>query len=199
MFMGLRVLRGLAVGSAFALGVGLTSTTEAETIVVDFNDAIPGAFLSDPYIEDGVTMSLISGHYDIVNGGAPNFGYGNIDDVNTGASVVSFSRGGQPFSLVSILFRNAGEFGTLTPSSGAPIAIATNGSDIFFGLSNVTSFTLAHDDAFPGFPAEFLAFDNVTVETDLVPEPSSLLLMGTSLAAAAVAWARRRKTKPLTN
>lgn len=92
----------------------LASNAQAAIIVVDFNAAATGSFLSADLVEDGVTMSLVSGHYDIVPLGGDN--YVNIDDATFGPSGVSFSLGGAPFTLVSIDFLFSGELGTVTGS-----------------------------------------------------------------------------------
>jgi hypothetical protein len=171
-----RTLRAVWLRTSVTLGLvlGAATASHAAPIVVDFDAAAPGILLTVPYVEDGVTMSVITGHYDIFVGVGGNFG--NIDNVG-GPSQVSLSMGGTPFTLVSIEFPSPNEFGTLTASNGAVVPIATgSGGVINFNLPGITSFTLAHGQT-------FLGFDDVTLETAAAPEPSLLLLLGAGLAA----------------
>jgi hypothetical protein len=171
--------------AAVVLGMGLSTGASAAPIVVDYDAAAQGAFLVAPYVEDGVTMSVVTGHYDIfAAGGGGNLA--NIDAANFGPSKVSFSLGGSPFTLASILFPTGGQTGVLTASDGSVVAIAATGGTQNFNLAGITSFTLAHT-------SPFLSFDDVTLDTAAAPEPASLLLLGAGLAAVRLSRLRRRR------
>ena len=180
--------RWCAVLGAAALWVLLAAPASAATIVVDFNAAAIGTLLTTPYVEDGVTMSVVSGHYDIFDLG-PTDNYANIDMEFSGEpSVVSFSLGGTPFTLESILFPFAGDEGILTASNGVVVPIPDTGMVVNFNIAGITSFTLAHGDN------AFLGFDDITLTPETTsPEPATLLLLG--LAGVAMRMRSRRKVQ----
>jgi len=171
-------------GAALVVGMSLAAGAHAAPIVVDYNAAAPGVFLVAPYVEDGVTMSVVTGHYDIIAAG-PGANFANIDAALFGPSQVSFSMGGSSFTLASILFPTGGQSGILSASDGSVVAIPATGGTQNFNLPGITSFTLAH-------VTPFLSFDDVTLDVASSPEPSSLLLLGAGLAAFRLSRARRR-------
>ncbi len=170
--------------AAVVIGISLSTAASAAPIVVDYDAAAQGVFLVAPYVEDGVTMSVVTGHYDIFAAG----GGGNLANIDSagGASKVSFSLGGSPFTLVSILFPTGGQSGILTASDGSVVAIPATGGTQNFNLPGITSFTLAHVGA-------VLSFDDVTLDAAAAPEPASLLLLGAGLAAFRLSRLRRRR------
>ena len=171
--------------AAVVVGMSLSTGASAAPIVIDYDAAAQGVFLVAPYVEDGVTMSVVTGHYDIfAAGGGGNLA--NIDAANFGPSQVSFSMGGSPFTLVSILFPTGGQAGVLTASDGSVVAIPATGVVQNFNLAGITSFTLAHTTA-------VLSFDDVTLDTAAAPEPASLLLLGAGLAAFRLSRSGQRR------
>ena len=54
------MLAGISIGST------ICTLPAANAAVIDFNSAATGEFLAADYVEDGVRMELLEGHYDIL-------------------------------------------------------------------------------------------------------------------------------------
>jgi hypothetical protein len=161
----------------------LPAVMPAAVVTMDFEAASPGSFLTAPYTEDGIQMSLVQGHYDILSSCGATGQCANIDDVSFGPSIVRISLvGGGLFDAASILFTNSGQAGTVTASNGSTLIYSGVAGTYQFSPSfnNITHFDIAHG-------ASFLSFDDIRVEAagTTVPEPSTVALLGAGLALLA--------------
>jgi len=173
-------LRGLIVLAVLASPAGV----RADTVVVNFNAATPGGLLTAPYVEDGFTMTVVSGHYDIWSGGGVGGSrYLGVDrHPSTGGSSVKFVRAAGTFDLLSLVVQSApspffGESQSVTSSAGGYMSLTTVGIQTFSGSAwqNLAWIRLGNDigAAGPGF-------DNITFNT-VVPVPAAGWLFGGAL------------------
>jgi hypothetical protein len=155
--------------------IALAPTAPAAEIVMDFNNAESGSFLTTPYTEDGLTMTPLGGVYVISICSLSGFQCASLGDDPTppgSSGHVRFTfEGGTPFDLFSIWFVNEGRSGTATSSTGATMRVAGDQIVNFVGNDwrGITYFDLQND------PGLFLDFDDVRVAP--IPEPSTLSLM----------------------
>ncbi len=174
----------VAVGFAVAMSTAFIAPAGA-TLVMDFNAATPGVYLTAPYTEDGITMTLEVGHYDIWGGGDAGTQYVNIDTSATGpVSRIRFDFGGLPFDLVSLFVPDFETGGLFASSNGGSMTLGTTGLQSFSGpeWTDVQWLTLETEGPWSGI-------DNLTI--DPIPEPTTLALLGAGLVALR---ARRRRS-----
>lgn len=151
-----------------------TSQSIASTIIINFDPAPNGIYLTSDYFEGGFKMEVISGHYDIIN--APFSSNGTnflaLDQLSE-PSVVKFTNiQGMPFDFISYENINLPSL-LIQSSAGGNISLGHTGLNFFNGAnwSNLSwlSFTSAVDIGGVGV-------DSITLKT--VPVPTAVLLFG---------------------
>lgn len=181
------MLAGISIGST------ICTLPAANAAVIDFNSAATGSFLTADYVEDGVLMDLLTGHYDIHSAilpGGTNFL--NIDaSAPDPASTVRFTFvSGVLFDLLSLDFIVDIGGGTLTTSEGGLVdfSILSIGPQIFAGPLFTNLAFVDFSTTGPG-----IGVDTINLVPSPVSEPGSIGLLG--LALAGIAWGRRRYGK----
>lgn len=165
------MFRAIAIAGILSLA-GVSG--QAATVVIDFDAATPGGLLTADYAEDGFTMKVLSGHYDIwASGGTGGSRYLGLDTLpGAGYSVVELTGG--VFDLVSLdvlyaPYANFGESQTVWSSAGGVAALDAAGTQTFSGAawSNLSWIRLNIDVEVAG-----PGFDNITFDT-VVPVPAA--------------------------
>jgi hypothetical protein len=169
--------------------VMVASFANANTMT--FAPATTGVFMNAPYTEDGIKMTLLTGHYDVFGCTAPGTDRcGNIDDVSFGPATVKFTlAGGGTFSLDKIFLPLTDQIATITSSTGASQTLTAAGGYVIFSgadWSGISSFTLATINS------SFFEFADVTINTAQTPEPASIALLASGLAGLARFIRRKR-------
>lgn len=183
-----------AVISMLAAGAAYSPASHAATVVIDFDAATSGSLLSANYVEDGITMESLSGHYDInASGGTGNTPYLGLDVAGVETlSKVRFTGG--TFNLLSldVMYAASETFGEnqiLQSSAGGFMQLNATGVQNFSGpsWSNLTWITLSSDVNIAG-----PGFDTITLDTVVVPIPAAFLLFGSGLAGLIGIAGKRR-------
>jgi hypothetical protein len=186
-------------GIAIALAcLVLPGEARGSSLTLDFDAALSGGLLTADYVESGMRMSVVQGHYDLADGSA------QIDTFAGGASTVKFDRWGGAFDFFSLLIDSwdphpdglaPDELAYVTSSNGGYVSISNAGAMSFTGplWSNVSWVELSVID--PNHRTgdtqqDNLVFDNIRYG---VPEPSSVLLMSLGIIPVALANIRRKR------
>lgn len=180
----------LRVGQVFLLVLLFAATAHADEVVVTFDNAPPGVLST--YTESGFTFSggfLISADH-IVN---------NSNHV-TQPHTIRIDFGGAAFDFLSAdnVFATAGS-SIFRGSNGAVVdyfAVNGNFSTIFNGVTWIEWVRIGIGGDFGPNPHELDNFRFNTTPSAAVPEPATLLLLGTGLAGVAAKARRRRKGRP---
>lgn len=178
----------------------------ANLITIDFENVTGSLALSHQttdYTEDGVTMSVDAGHYDLWG---PSFSDPtanrilNLDNesgvVNSfPTSQVRFDMGGASFDLVDMMVVYAGnQLNQLISSSGGVYDITSSGLLTLTGSQwqNITWFTLSVTGSGPGSAQgyENTGFDNIRLAY-MVPAPGTLPLI--LLGLGVFMWMKMRR------
>jgi len=175
-----------------AVGLLVAQPLPVRANMMTFNSATEGLLFSPPstYIEDGIKMTAVTGHYDI---GYPNTNgdggtrYVNIDGIST--STIKFEMAdGSKFSLDSVWIKDYEEvfgandynWGFFNFSNGTNFRLVSGGSTSFSGSDSENldwvTFSIGSVD---GWNKNFAGLDTFTVTP--VPLPSTLLLLGSGL------------------
>jgi len=191
------VLRNLGVLAVAMLG--LAPAARAAVAHLDYDGVAKGDdYRTAPYIENGITTTVLQGHYELYNdatGGDSDQAF-NLDEQSTGPSRVRLTaHGGGTFDVVSLDVVNpadsAGEY-TITGIGGtggsinAPTTMGTIAfSDYAPAFHNLVALEITQHS--PG------AFTFDDLEVQVLPEPGQLA----SLVAAGIAVfaLSRRRTR----
>jgi hypothetical protein len=185
----------LRQGLGVFLAVVSGATAQAATVVMDFNAATGGG--TTPYTEDGFTLTVISGHYDIwPNGGVGNSRYLGIDRLNGVGSSVQIARTSGNFDLMSLWvkytpFSGFGEYQTIFSSAGGVMSLDTAGVQAFGGTAwqNLSWIRLSTNIEIGG-----PGYDDITFNTlAAVPIPAAYALFASALGCLGLL--RRRAEK----
>ena len=161
-------------GLIFSLAAGLGAVANAA--IMNFETASPGSFLSAPFEEDGIHLSLIDGHYDVFDcaslGCPPANGFvAGLDAVNTGPSTVRIALlSGGLFNLDAIEILGPEPSSFMVASDGSFFSFDGTGGP-FTGFGGIQYVDISSSvDIAGGF-----LFDNIAITP--VPEPSTFLLL----------------------
>lgn len=175
------------------LSCSMIFVTPAKAVLLDFDSATTGSFLTGTYVEDGFRVMSVSGHYDFFGfGGSGGTNYLNIDTVADGTfgpiSSIRIDFFSALFSLNSLdvidaTFGSAGLDGILTSSNGGSVALSSIGAKSFSGAAwtNISwlEYSVGPDN---GGASLWGGIDSINV-TAAVPEPAALGLIGLGLLA----------------
>jgi hypothetical protein len=161
--------------------------------VIDYENAEPVDFRTEPYLEDGTRTDVRSGHYEILADGSPSTGGDqafHIDEQSFGLSTVRVTvEGGYLFDVVSLDVVNpadsAGEyvFSAIGGNGGSVSAPTAAGPfEPGAGFHGVAAF-----DVIQTAPGAF-SMDDLTLR--VMPEPSAIPAL---LASAMLLVALRRR------
>lgn len=159
------------------------------TAVIDFNAATANG--SAPYVEDGYTLSLLSGHYDIWPGGflGNSSAYLGLDVLPGELSSVMELTGGGTFDLLSLMamFASTEDVLSVSSSAGGSASLTTAGEHTFTGPAWTNLDWVRLGSSAPiGGPG----FDDIVLRTSVVPVPAAAWLFGSALVAAGLAQRR---------
>ncbi len=154
--------------------------------IIDFNAAPVGDFQSGPLLEDGYTLTVGTGHYDIfTNSAADGTNYFNMDDVSFGFTRVTLTRdGGGLFDALGMFVEEGTGLWTISAigNSGSVSTPAAGNFAFGSGFSGISALVFTQNSL------GFLGFDNLSLEEagePQVPLPAPLYLLGSALLALA--------------
>lgn len=158
----------------FALAAGLSGMANAS--LMNFETASVGGFLTAPFDQDGIRLSLIRGHYDFWSCNSFPCPPGNgivagLDSVQTGPSTVRISLiSGGLFNLDGIQILDSDPSDFMQASNGSLYYFGSPGGTLT-GFQGIQFFDISSSvDIAGGF-----LFDNIAVTA--VPEPSTFILL----------------------
>jgi hypothetical protein len=169
-----------------ALGF-LLSPTATQASVMTFETATPGSMLTAPYEQNGIRLSVLTGHYDIWQCGQQSFippctgVVAGIDEAMTGPATIRIElMNGALFNLMGLTILNAGPDDWIGASNGVNLRFDSWPTmpplSAFQGIRYVE---LQSQSLLPG-----LLFDNIQLNEVPEPAPLALLLIGGLLLGA---------------
>ncbi len=171
------------------LTVGLSLSTGARAVILDFDAAASGQFFTNPYSEDGFTIEVDSGHYDIFGTGGDQ--YFNIDEQMFGLTTVTLSMdGGGLFDVVSLdviqaaIAPNVFEFVAIGGAGSVSAPTVQGLFNFGAGFQGISALVLTQNVSAAGIG---FAFDDLTLEPVSVPEPGTLVLLVIGIAGMRLA------------
>jgi hypothetical protein len=186
-------MRAALLAAACVFGLTISSANAA-TVVAGFEGASLGSFRTGSLTENGITFTIISGHYDIMQGDWTGH-LMNIDNVNYGPTTLKITYSGGLFDLTSFTTEYDNGTFTITSDKGdsyvvpqSTTTVANNFSSSFTGVS-----TLIITQTGSGY----FSFDNFTITTaqspGQAPLPGALPMLGSGLAGLLgfARWRRR--------
>ncbi len=177
MYRGIALVRRSA--AILALAAGLSGMANAGTM--DFESTSMGTFLTAPFDQNGIRLSLIGGHYDLwsctlsmlcppANGIAAG-----LDAVQSGPSTVKISLiDGSLFNLDSIQILNSHPASFMQASSGSLYSFGSTGGT-FTGLPGFQGIQFFDISSNVDIAGGFL-FDNIAM-TEVPELPTCILLL----------------------
>ncbi len=187
-------LNGLArrLVAIFSLAAGLSG--EASARIMDFESGSMGGFLTAPFQQNGIQLSLVGGHYDLWNCTvvmicpSANGIVVGLDSVNTGPSTVRiFFIDGSLFNLDSIQILGSSPISFMQASSGSTYNFGSTGGTFtgLPGFQGIRFFDISSNvDIAGGF-----MFDNIAVTE--TPEPRTSVLLFLSIVVLSLLGKRQ--------
>lgn len=187
--------RGSILASVVSLAFAsvLAAPAAANIVVIDYENADPVDFRTEPYLEDGTRTDVHTGHYEIIADGSPTTGGDqafNVDEQSFGLSTVRVTvEGGYLFDVVSLEVVNPADsvgeyvFSAVGGEGGSVAAPTAAGPfEPGAGFLGVAAFDITQ--AAPGA----FAMDDLTLR--VMPEPAAI---PTLVASALLLAALRRR------
>jgi hypothetical protein len=172
--------------------IGSNTVSANAVVVATFEPASTGILFTSPLSENGITFTVLAGHYDIEDFGSGKFM--NLDNQIEGLVTMNITYNGGTFDLTSLDLVNFVTSGAFTISSNlggvfnvpSSLGTVTSFGPGFTGVSTVTI-----TESLAGF----MGFDNFTITPTSAetPLPAALPLFATGLGALGLLGWRRKK------